>query len=164
MRRLMPNLVELDLRQRRGFHPPRAFPILVAPPLESHLRNVTFDGTPEPDLTDRRLSTGCTSLPQNRIPGTISMRMDVTPGTIARSLVVAVGPGTEPLHLRVVETLPDGRRLKLPASAFWASAGTKASFTIALGDRELSSIEVVIARSAGTSQPFAPREMFVYTS
>jgi hypothetical protein len=159
-----PNLVELDVAQRRGDHPARAFPILVAPPLESHLRDVTVDGTPEPDLTDRQLSTGYTSPPQNRIAGKITMRMEVTPGTIARSLVVAVVPGTAPSHLGVVETLPDGRTRAVPPSAIWRSSGTKASFTIALGDRPLSSISIVVGRSAGATQPFAPRELWVYTT
>ena len=161
--RAVPNLVELALPQRRGDHPPRAFPLLVAPPLDSHLRNVTVDGTAEPNLTDRQLRTGYTSPPQNQIRGTITMRMDVTEGTVARTLVIAVAPGTAPVHLVVRETLASGRQVKLRTSALWRSAGSESSLTITLGNRELASIEVVIGPSAGATKPFAPRELWVYS-
>ncbi len=152
------DLAEMDLPQRLGLHPPGAFPILIAPPLEPGLGRISVDGVPEPQLADRRLATGYTSPPQDRLTAPITMRMDVVLQSGVRSLIMVVGPGTAPAHLVVRVTGPDARQVTVPPSDVSRSAGMVA---VELGDRPITSIELVISRSS-SPRPFSPRELWVY--
>ena len=165
-----PNLLEMDLGPvRRGADrttvpgvnsPHHVFPVLIAPPLHSNIEQVTVRGESQPSLVDGSLATGYSTPPQVEPSAPVTMRVTLTGGIVARSLVIAMKPGSAPLRLSVRASTPDGRQFTVPAGATTSSIWMQAAVVVDLGDRPVSSIE--ITASGSSHEPFSPRELWVY--
>lgn len=164
IRATTPDLVQLEVEQRgqgdRGYgwpDPPLPFPILVAPPLDTHVAAVTVDGKDAPELLDRRLDTGVATAPQRDLERPVELVVRPAPGTDARSLVLAVEPGRFPRDLEVEVATPDGRRT-LPSGAIRTSPE---AVVVDLGDEAVNEVVLTVPRSSA-SQPFHPVEVWIY--
>ncbi len=122
----------------------------------SHVRGVTVDGAPAPDLLDADLRTHVTAEPTGRgRPLVVSATL--VPDTVARSLVLVLGPAQMVGQVQASAADASGRATRLGGGDITITPGM---ITLHLGDRRLARVTLTITPAG--SEPLVLRELWVY--